>query len=73
MGLAKTYVPPIKIVCPQEIEQLEGDRLRHCMDMPSEGHSNYIAKASADADAWLVGVRKREDRNATGLAYANLR
>lgn len=51
----------------QEIEQLEGDRLRHCMDMPEEGSSNYIAKAFADADAWLQGVRKREDRNATGL------
>ena len=51
----------------QEIEQLEGDRLRHCMDMPSTGHSNYIAKAFADADSWLQGVRKREDRNATGL------
>ena len=51
----------------QEMEQLEGDRLRHCMDMPDEGHSNYIAKAFADADNWLLGTRKREDRNATGL------
>lgn len=51
----------------QEIEQLEGDRLRHCMDMPEEGNSNYIANAFADADSWLLGVRKREDRNATGL------
>lgn len=51
----------------QEIEQLEGDRLRHCMDMPDEGHSSYIARAFADADNWLLGTRKREDRNATGL------
>ena len=28
----------------QEIEQLEGDRLRHCMDMPEEGQGNFIAK-----------------------------
>lgn len=50
-----------------EIEQLEGDRLRHCMDMPEEGSSSYIAKAFEDADKWLLGTRKREDRNATGL------
>lgn len=50
-----------------EIDQLEGDRLRHCMDHPSEQHSEYLAKAFVDADAWLKGVRKTQDRNATGL------
>lgn len=50
-----------------EIDQLERDRLRHCMDHPSEHHSEYLAKAFVDADAWLKGVRKTQDRHATGL------
>ena len=66
----------------QEIEQLEGDRLRHCLDIPqieskagrtlrpdekAKENDKFIAKAFADADKWLLGTRKREDRNATGL------
>ena len=50
-----------------EIEQLERDRLRHCMDLPEEKNSEYLAKAFADADNWLQGVRKNQDRHATGL------
>lgn len=54
-----------------EIEQLSSDRLRHCMDLPGTGSSDYIGKALADADKWLNGVRSRSDRNATGLVVCN--
>jgi hypothetical protein len=52
-----------------EIETLNADRLRHCVDVPSgqPGESDYLARSFADADAWLREVRSRTDPKATGL------
>jgi len=52
-----------------EIEKLESDRIRHCMDLPSDqdGDSGYLLKALAEADVMLKGIRQTSHPYAGGL------
>lgn len=52
-----------------EVEKLEADRIRHCMDLPTDGDGDcgYLIKALAEADTMLKGIRQTSHPYAGGL------